>query len=52
MGDLGPGRNFGERAWMTGKPRMARIQWNEECHFIVIKRNDYRHLLGSLHTQK
>ena len=52
MGHLGPGKNFGERACMTGKPRLARIQCNEDCHFAVIKNSDYKHILGSLHMQK
>ncbi|CAI2364241.1 unnamed protein product [Moneuplotes crassus] len=52
MGHLGPGRNFGERACLTGKPRMARIQCNEECHFAIVRRNDYRTIIGALHQQK
>jgi CRP-like cAMP-binding protein len=51
MGELGPGKCFGERAIESGNPRIARIKCNDQCHFAVVSKYDYNHLLKSIKTK-
>lgn len=51
MGELGPGKCFGDRALESGKPRLARIICNKECHFAIVNKHDYNNLLKSIKNQ-
>jgi len=45
---LTAGSSFGERALIDNKPRLITVRCKEECHFAVLDKKDYTHILSSI----
>lgn len=49
---LRQGECFGELALLSNKPRAASVLCREDCHFAVLKRDDYTRILGRIQDSK
>lgn len=42
------GSSFGELALIESKPRMATIRCLKDCDFIILSKDDYNRIIGTL----